>query len=96
MNYLDDVNNEELSRAIKKGSSLDVTYDDKFNIMCSQLFLEVKEGQKIEFSLQHGDYKYYVFNNLEKLHNAKAEERLSFSLMSFIGSGYFSISLSDN
>ena len=36
-----------------------------------------------------------MFNNLNRLNDAKPEERLSFSLMSFVGSGYFTISLSD-
>jgi hypothetical protein len=91
--YLQDTNDDQLVEAL---GSLDVEYDDKFNIMVSQLFQEIVTGQKIELSLQPGDFKYFIFHALDKLNQAGDSERLAISLMSFLGKGYFSVSVSDN
>lgn len=46
--YLEDGNDEEYARVV---GEVDIEYDDKFTIMVTQLFQDIKDGQKIELSL---------------------------------------------
>jgi hypothetical protein len=89
--------NDNDDAALSEITSINVTYEDSFSVMCTQHFQEVQENQKLQFSLHHGDYKYFVFHNLAKILNSVGEdERLVINIMPLIGSGFMSMTLTDN
>ncbi|KAM3137107.1 hypothetical protein pb186bvf_010835 [Paramecium bursaria] len=86
--FIDDIQFEKYAQSVKIQE--DVIYDDTFHVLVSQLFQDVIEGTPVEISVHHNQFKYFTFKNLQEI---EKEENLYISLLSYAGSGYFSVTV---